>query len=336
MATIKEIAEKTGFSQSTVSIVLRNRAKERKIPERTQRIILEAARELNYRPSMAARQLRSGEGQESLRIALFWANDFRTPMMVRFLKGLRRKMEELETKINLSIIPYAAGKLNQEDLLLSQSGCHGAIICNASEEDLTFLDQAVLPVPVVLYNRESEKYNTVQMDNEEIGRLAAESLYDSDCRTVRMIASAVSFPGSGDRNAAFEEKARELGVEVLPPLFCESCRREGCSTIMRLERKEIPDGFFCSSDALALGVLRGLHERKIACPETVKVLTIGNGEPEEAAFSIPSLSVISLPMEEMAEECLGLLMDTLKNKSKTCARKLPVRMILRESTEKGL
>ncbi|MCD8022514.1 MAG: substrate-binding domain-containing protein, partial [Lachnospiraceae bacterium] len=75
------------------------------------------------------------------------------------------------------------------------------------------------------------------MDNEEIGHLAEETLCDSGCRTVRMI----------------------------------------------------------------------------ACPEAVKALAIGNGEPEEAAFSVPSLSVISLPMEEMAEECLGILVDTLRN-----------------------
>lgn len=333
MATIKQIAEMTGFSQSTVSIVLRNRSKERKIPEKTQQIILEAARELNYRPSMAARQLRSGEGQESLRIALFWANDFRAPMMVRFLKGLRKKMEGLDVKINLSIIPYAAGKLSREELLFSESGCHGAIICNASEEDMGFLNQANLPVPVVLYNRESENYTTVQMDNEEIGCMAAETLWNSGCRTVRMIASAISFPGAEDRNTAFVRKAEELGMGVLPTLFCDSSRREGCLTVLGLEGPELPDGLFCSSDVLALGVLRGLYERKIACPETVKVLAVGNGEPEEAAFSIPSLSVISLPMEAMAEECLEILVDILKHKSGTCVRKLPVQLLLRESTK---
>ena len=51
---------------------------------------------------------------------------------------------------------------------------------------------------------------------------------------------------------------------------------------------------------------------------------------------VPSLSVISLPMEEMAEECLKMLADTLTGvQSGISSRELPVRMILRESVTVG-
>lgn len=336
MATIKQIAEKTGYSQSTVSIVLRNRAEERKIPEKTQRIILQAAKELNYQPSMAARRLRSGEQDESLQIALLWAQDFRASMMVRFLKGLRSGIEKMQLKIHLTVIPYSTGELEKEKLLRSRNGYHGAIICNASEEDMKFLHTARLPVPVVLYNRESEQYSTVCMDNAGIGQMAAEILKQGGSRRVQMFASAAKFPGAEKRDAAFEQRAKELGLEVMPVIFCESSREQGRSIVINLSKENLPDGIFCGSDAIALGVLRGLHEKNVACPQRVKVLAVGNGEPEAAAFSVPSLSVISLPMEEMAEECLKMLADTLTGvQSGISSRELPVRMILRESVTVG-
>lgn len=54
MGTIKQIAEKTGYSPTTVSIALRGRAAERNIPESTVRVILEAARDLGYQPNISA------------------------------------------------------------------------------------------------------------------------------------------------------------------------------------------------------------------------------------------------------------------------------------------
>ena len=51
-ATLKDIAADTGFSVTTVSLVLNN--KPSKIPEGTKQIILEAAQRLGYRPNQLA------------------------------------------------------------------------------------------------------------------------------------------------------------------------------------------------------------------------------------------------------------------------------------------
>ncbi|MCD8014768.1 MAG: LacI family transcriptional regulator [Lachnospiraceae bacterium] len=333
MVTLKQIAEKTGFSVSTVSIVLGNRSKERKIPEQTQQVIQQAARELGYRPSMAARQLRAGKMEQSLQIALFWAQDFRAPMMVRFLNGLRREIDQCGQKIHLTVIPYQTGFLSAEEMLLSKSSCHGAIICNASAKDLDFLNSADIQVPVVLYNRVSSRYDTVRMDNNQIGQLGARILRECGCSRVQLITSSALFPGVEQRNESFLVTSREKGMEPLPLIFCESSRKGGYEAITGLRGKQLPDGIFCGSDSIAQGVLRGLYECGISCPNDVKVLAIGNGIPEEAVYTVPSLSVISLPMEEMAAECLTLLTGHLTEaKTDIRSREIPVQALLREST----
>ncbi len=50
---------------------------------------------------------------------------------------------------------------------------NAAIICNASEEDLAWLEQAKPLLPIVLYNRHSEGYCTVNVDDARIGALPA-------------------------------------------------------------------------------------------------------------------------------------------------------------------
>ena len=89
MATIKDVAALAGVSLSTVSIVANGRAKQRNISQVTQERVLDAMREVGYRPSVAARKLRGGK--ERRQLTVFWADDFREIMLARFLKGLHAK-----------------------------------------------------------------------------------------------------------------------------------------------------------------------------------------------------------------------------------------------------
>src|SRR6266480_1558542 len=56
--TLKAVAQHLGLTPGTISAVLNNSAASRSIPERTRVRILQAARELNYRPNFMARSLR--------------------------------------------------------------------------------------------------------------------------------------------------------------------------------------------------------------------------------------------------------------------------------------
>ena len=68
---------------------------------------------------------------------------------------------------------------------------------------------------------------------------------------------------------------------------------------------------YCASDAIALGALRTLYDRGIRVPEQLSVISIGNGESSYAAYAMPALSNIYLPMETMAEKCLELAKDAV-------------------------
>src|SRR5207248_11116259 len=56
--TLKAVAEHLGLTPGTVSAVLNNSAASRAIPQHTRERVLQAARELNYRPNFMARSLR--------------------------------------------------------------------------------------------------------------------------------------------------------------------------------------------------------------------------------------------------------------------------------------
>ena len=61
MSTVKEIAKQTGYSISTVSIVLRGQGDARSISKKTQVKIIKAAKDMGYTPNISARRLRKSE-----------------------------------------------------------------------------------------------------------------------------------------------------------------------------------------------------------------------------------------------------------------------------------
>lgn len=337
MVTIKQIAQEVGISPSTVSIVLSGKGEERKISAQTQKRILEAAAALGYQPNIAARSLRGGGGADELQIAMFWAQDFRASMMVRFWDGLRSALEGLrQRRVRLVIYPYNNDHLSECRALTSASDCHAAIICNASYKDLQFLEDTQLAIPVVLYNRMCPGYCSVNVDDAAMGALAARAMISQGCTTASILTGTPVFEGMEVRTQGFALEGSRYGMEVLSTTYCENSMRGGYEMARRRLttswKKDLPQAVFCGSAMIAHGLIRALWESGLPRESWPKLVSVGNGNEDQDELSVPSLSVVRLPMEKMAEECLHLLLELMDGKiTQPVSRMLEVSYVARET-----
>ena len=335
MVTIKEIAQSIGISPSTVSIVLGGKAAERKISTKTQQKIFDAANQMGYRPNIAARSLRGGSGAQELQVAVFWAQDFRASMLARFLEGLRQNISRYQHPVRLVVYPYQNDSLKDIAALTSASDCHAAIICNASHTDMEFLESTQLAIPVVLYNRACGSYASVNVDDAQMGALAARAFASQGCRTAAILTSPPVFEGMEIRVQGFLLEGSNHGLTVTETRYCENSLTGGhdavCCRLRQNWTTSMPDALFCGSAMIAHGALRAFWEAGLSPKEQPKVIAIGNGSDEQDAYSVPSLSVVRLPMEQMASACLELLLDTVAGGPPPAPMLLPVKYIPRES-----
>ena len=72
-----------------------------------------------------------------------------------------------------------------------------------------------------------------------------------------------------------------------------------------LAQPELPEALFTTNDAIALGIMRKLQEKKVAVPEQISILSYGGNEWNE--WVTPSLTTLRLPIEEMSSACVQLL-----------------------------
>ena len=335
MATIREVAAKAGVSLSTVSIIINGQAQERKISAATCKRVWDAVRELDYQPNIAARKLRQSGGSSSITIALYWANDFRTTMLSRFLQGMQRQIVG-RTDVEIVVMTYLSGKLGAQRSLLEGRRFHAAIISGASEQDMAFLEQEQLNVPIVIYNRESAHYPCVTVDERKMGRMAAEKLLSLGHRNICMLSSPHTFPYMRERDEGVQTAFSEAGFPVYADrvLETESSLAGGAAAARKVLDGMIPcTALYCSSDAIALGALRTLYDRGIKVPEQMSVISIGNGEPSFAAYAVPALTNVYLPMESMAERCLEIALRLVGTHEESREQVfLDTPLITREST----
>lgn len=313
MTTIKDIAARLELSPSTVSIVLKGNGDRRKIKKETQQRIMNAAKEMGYKPNIQAKILR-GSLSAKANISLYWVSDNRIHLLSRFLKGLQIAIMENNYQFQLSIVPYENNHL--QDALTQESvlTTNAIIICNPSEADMEYLEANDFHIPIVLYNRYSSKYATVNMDDKTIGLLPANIFAAHGKKHPALLKSPATFSGMNIRTNVFEFQVSESAMERPVSVTVEDSMQGGYLGALTLcDLNPLPDCLFCTSDSIALGALKAFYEKKIRIPEQIEIISVGSGRPEQEEYCIPSLSVISLPFEDMAEECLKILSDSLTN-----------------------
>lgn len=301
MASIKDVAKKAGVSFSTVSIVINGKSKERKISEQTQQKVLDAMRELNYQPNLSAKRLRSANNNNKT-IALFWTTDYRGVMLTRFMNGLQESIENLKLDYEVVICLYKNDKLHKELNEINLNKYHGAIVANASKKDLEYLEKSSFLIPIILQNRKLDKYPSICLDDEQIGTDVGH-LFSAGHKKVGIIKSPFTYSGMEVRENIFIKTCNSCEVEVVSYVASTNSLEGGYEISKKVDFENI-EAIFTASDSIALGVLHWCYENNVKIPNDIKLLSICNGIPQYSEFSNPSLSIINIPLEQCANECL--------------------------------
>jgi DNA-binding LacI/PurR family transcriptional regulator len=144
-------------------------------------------------------------------------------------------------------------------------------------------------------------------------------------------------PGQ-DRLQGYRQALAEAGVHAGPDLE-EPAGDFGYEAGLRamralLERRPDLDAVFAASDLLAAGALQALRELGRVVPRHVAV--VGYEDSAIAASTLPPLSSVRQPTEEMGREMARLLLGAVEQRSQVPRRVLlATELVVRESSASG-
>lgn len=113
--------------------------------------------------------------------------------------------------------------------------------------------------------------------------------------------------------------------------FSLAAGKKAAFELFDLPPSERPTAVFASSDTIALGVYEAAHERGITIPDQLSV--VGFDDTAIAEITIPRLTTVRQPLEDMGAAAVRYLMDVRKGRPTTSGPlRLATRLVVRSST----
>lgn len=340
MATLKDVARETGLTVTTVSRVLNNRGY---ISEETREKVYAAMKKLNYRPNEVARSL-SKKSTNTIGVIV---PHIRHPYFSELISNLENEASKRGYKMILCNSQEKENKEREYLEMCTSNRVAGIVLCSAGVAVEEFQGSNI---PLITIERYMENGTaSVECDNKQGGKLAAEHLIACGCKNLLHISGVyeTAMPAD-DRALGFIEVCEKAGVshwEVATNTyqynnleyhdFLEEVLKENYYVDNTAENdencgKSRIDGIFASSDLIAAQVLQVCSKLGIRVPEDIKL--VGFDDVNISSLTTPRITTIHQPIKEIAELTLELLINAQDGKTVAKRSLLPVSLVKREST----
>ena len=114
------------------------------------------------------------------------------------------------------------------------------------------------------------------------------------------------------RRDAFYKTCLENNIHISQEniIYVNGSMEDGAQAGLELiNNNKLTDAVFCDTDCIAQGLIYSLRKQNISVPDEVQVMAIGLANPEFSKFYSPSITVIDVPMEEMAAKCMKIITE---------------------------
>jgi len=341
MVTIRDVAGKSGFSITTVSMVLSPGPAAERISPKTRTHIWKVARKLGYRPNLFARSLRS-QRSHTIGVIVF---DITDAYCTQILRGIENHLRPE------GYFPIVADLQNDReqfrlcvDMLLGRRVEGLIAIANPVHLKIDVLaDVAERNSPTLVIGRELQgsPVSSIVVDNEAGTRLAVQHLYRLGHRRIGFIRGPKILVDSLQRWRGIENFAKEVGLKIDPRLVLEikgqnSSYAEGVDlTEELLQRSSDITAIVAFDDLTACAAIRALTKAGRSVPNDCSV--VGFDDIPTAEFYNPPLTTIRQQLEmqgSLGAEIVQNLIKASINKSAGDAkyRKVSPKLVVREST----
>lgn len=323
--TIAHVASRAGVSPTTVSHVLSGK---RVVGAATRDTVMDAIRELGYRPNYVARNLRT---RQSHMVAVV-VPDITNPYYAVLTRGLA---DALDAAGYGTYVCNTDGQRDREKKSFQDvmdRGVDGVVFASGETvAEITF-GPGDFETPIICIGDQLEHplCDAVIPDEEAGSREAGAFLAERGYRRIAMIQAPLRY--GAPRTAGFRAAMRAAERKVPPELmvrgdWTRKGGREAMKTLMGLD--DPPDAVFCANDLMAIGALDVAHERGLDIPTELAV--VGFDDVDAATIVTPALTTVRNPAYEVGSTAGDLLMSRMSGRYTGAARTvvLPCRLVPR-------
>ena len=325
-ARLDDVARVAGVHLSTVSRVINGSGDVAVRPETRQRI-LDAARELQYRPNAMARGLKlATTGTLGLLVP-----SLRNPVNSPIVRGAFDRAWARDFVLVLAE-DTGEGAADAYARLVEERRIDGVLIQSArlGSAHLEAFASGLVPC-VFMDRRDPESGRNVFMRDEEAGRMVAAHFLELGHRSLAHLGGPVDLDTVLRRCDGFVERAREAGVDplVLPAGLSEG---EGHRAMLALLAHEpAPTAVYIANINQALGAVAAVRTSGLGVPAQLSLVC--HDDDPVCDFLDPPLSAVRMPLQELGSSAVDALIDQIGGApGRDIVVETPPELVLRLST----
>jgi LacI family transcriptional regulator len=300
-----------------------------RVSDKVRQRVMDAARELSYEPSHAARAL-AGRKTHTLG-AIF--PEIASGFYADVLAGIDEVAAESGFDVLASFVGERRSRPEMVKRLLRQGRVDALLLLNLDNSSDLHPDD-VEQLPIVLIDREinGSGLPVVGMDNIGGAEAMIEHLFEQGHRRIAMLTGPAGNYDSDQRILGCRRAMDRLGLT-----FDESLVWTGAFTWasgVRAAREfldsrlPMPDAIFCLNDAMAIGLLSELQRAGVSVPGDVALAGYDN---VEAAGHL-SLTSVACPMRLMGQLAAQWAINLSMRHERPEGHRLQVRLVVRNSS----
>ncbi len=323
-ATIEDVARSAGVSRQTVSRAMNGMAE---ISPDTRNRVLEAARQMGYRPSRFARGL---VRQQVTTIGLL-VTDLANPFFTELASAVLSATEQRGWQV---VVAATHGDIDRElELIDTLANQVDALVGYVASSDEAIADH-LTGLPVVLLQRDPDetRFGTVAIDLRAGTQQAVEHLVAAGHRNIAMLGSEGPDDAPDHRRDAFRAVTRELGLDpascpVWPCAQTVLAGDEAAEAVLTSYPKTT--ALFGYTDLIAIGAIRAALRLGRRLPESCAV--IGFDGLALGELVTPKLTSVQIDTRRLGELAVDQIAAQLDEESSGEPPALVPQLVLRES-----
>lgn len=305
--TLKDVAEKSGVSITTVSHVIN---KTRYVKKDTREYVLKIIEELDYeayRPKSSMRKIQY--------IAIVIA-DITEDYSISIIKAI----ETYANDNGISVLVYDSEddpdkeRRNIRTVLEKQIG---GLILSPVNSEMCPKELKNASIPVVLIDRQYTTHNKlfIGINNFESGYTATRYLLDKGCTTIGFIGYTETVYTIRQRSLGYRSCLMESNPDATQHVLHLNYNREDSTKLIRnFIEKSGADGVICATSDICYYLISGLQELHKSIPEDVKVITYDDNKWLD--YLKYPISVITQPTGEIGIHAVETIIDMVRHPDK--------------------
>ena len=331
--TIKDLAEKSGYSVATISRVLNNHPNvSPKAREEINRMVAEYGFQINAN----ARQLKQ-HANSILVVVKGTANELFSEMV----ETIQNLVAKTQYPLYVDYMDEESNEVLRAVQLCREKKPLGILFLGGNSQNF-LADFDKIDIPCVLVSNDASglpfaNLSSVCTDDRQAARCAMNSLIALGHRDFVIV--------GGDRKNSDTSRLRYEGCmqafENHGIRFDEErdyqSARYSCQDGYEATQKLIANGrqftaLFAAADVIAIGAIRALHNNGLRVPKDVSVMGF-DGLPL-SSFLVPQLSTVAQSAKEMARRGVEMLIERIEQGGECCHEAVPYVLCQRESTRR--